>query len=613
MLEPHRRAMLLEMLRPPEEYELSLAVGTTYSLDLLALLTAPVAFTLFDQEAVQTDPLGLLHTMRMYADRIRIFCQSGQIKIPREHQLLISYLENSVFEVTAPSDNGVFHPKVWALRYVAEDQQTLYRLLVLSRNLTFDRSWDTSLVLDGVLTDRVNRIGSNSPLGEFFLSLPELAKNPLPETVTEELDLIGDEIQKVEWELPDQFESIKFWALGLPNRRRRWPFKGRVDQMAVIAPFISEGLLKELAPAGKDNILVSRTDAIENLTSDSFDRFNEIYAFNPGITTEEEAYQTEKPALVDVPDTGLHAKLFIGDMGYEARLWTGSANATRAAFYENVEFLVEFQGRKSQMGIKALFKDSDNGQVNFKDLLQSISGPPEDTSVNPLHGRLESQLRQARQVITKMGFHLRADEIGQNDYNLILESRSPGELDSNLAVNCWPITLEEEHYRLNLEHPFKGLIFTSLSVPALTSFLAFSVTAQEQGETLSTRFVLNLPLVGLPDDRAEMILKEILKDRQQFLRYLLMLLQEDHKVGLPGEFLSGGGSASSGLPGSDLSLPLLELLLSSLARAPEQLDKVQGLVEDLKNTPEGEKLLPDNFAAVWDPIWETRQQLRRKS
>ncbi|MCK5793277.1 MAG: phospholipase D family protein, partial [Anaerolineales bacterium] len=424
MLEPHRRAMLLEMLRPPEGYELSLAVGTTYSLDLLALLTAPVAFTLFDQEAVQTDPLGLLHTMRMYADRIRIFCQSGQIKIPREHQLLISHLENSVFEVTAPSDNGVFHPKVWALKYVAEDQQTLYRLLVLSRNLTFDRSWDTSLVLDGVLTDRVNRIGSNSPLGEFFLSLPELAKNPLPETVIEELDLIGDEIQKVEWELPDQFESIKFWALGLPNRRRRWPFKGRVDRMAVIAPFLSEGLLKELAPAGKDNILVSRTDTIENLTSDGFDRFNEIYAFNPGIASEEYTDQTEKPALEDVPDTGLHAKLFIGDMGYEARLWTGSANATRAAFYENVEFLVEFQGRKSQMGIKALFKDSDNGQVNFKDLLQSISGPPEDTSVNPLHDRLESQLRQARQVITKMGFHLRVDEIGQNDYNLNLESRS---------------------------------------------------------------------------------------------------------------------------------------------------------------------------------------------
>ena len=98
---------------------------------------------------IQADPLGLLHTVRLYADRIRIFCQAGQIKIPRDHQLLLSHLEGSVFEVAAPREDGVFHPKVWALRFQMEGQPTLYRLLVLSRNLTFDRSRDTSLVLDG--------------------------------------------------------------------------------------------------------------------------------------------------------------------------------------------------------------------------------------------------------------------------------------------------------------------------------------------------------------------------------------------------------------------------------------------------------------------------------
>ena len=45
MLEPEERSLLFDALRPPLGYQLDTAVGTTYSLDLLALATVPVAFT----------------------------------------------------------------------------------------------------------------------------------------------------------------------------------------------------------------------------------------------------------------------------------------------------------------------------------------------------------------------------------------------------------------------------------------------------------------------------------------------------------------------------------------------------------------------------------------
>ncbi|MBI3264517.1 MAG: hypothetical protein HYZ58_15425 [Acidobacteria bacterium] len=48
MLEPHARTLLFDILRPPEDHRLDIAVATTYTLDLLALLTAPVAFSLFE-------------------------------------------------------------------------------------------------------------------------------------------------------------------------------------------------------------------------------------------------------------------------------------------------------------------------------------------------------------------------------------------------------------------------------------------------------------------------------------------------------------------------------------------------------------------------------------
>jgi hypothetical protein len=43
MLDPEGRHLLLDALRPPPGHELDVAVGTTYTLDLYALLTAPVA------------------------------------------------------------------------------------------------------------------------------------------------------------------------------------------------------------------------------------------------------------------------------------------------------------------------------------------------------------------------------------------------------------------------------------------------------------------------------------------------------------------------------------------------------------------------------------------
>ena len=50
------------------------------------------------------------------------------------------------------------------------------------------------------------------------------------------------------------------------------------------------------------------------------------------------------------PARDLHAKLYVADDGWNAHLWTGSANATDAAFgeNENVEFLVQLTGKKAR-------------------------------------------------------------------------------------------------------------------------------------------------------------------------------------------------------------------------------------------------------------------------
>ena len=58
MLHPRDRTVLLEALRPPDGYALHSAVGTTYSLDLMALLAAPVAGWLSDRFSKRNVMLG---------------------------------------------------------------------------------------------------------------------------------------------------------------------------------------------------------------------------------------------------------------------------------------------------------------------------------------------------------------------------------------------------------------------------------------------------------------------------------------------------------------------------------------------------------------------------
>jgi hypothetical protein len=138
MLKPDQRTHLFEMLRPPAGCQLDHAVGTTFSLDLLTLLTLPLSFALFDLEYPDgrpiADPLALLESVRRFGDRMTLFCQAAQIRLPPKYPALVTWLESSIFEVVTRNERGVFHPKMWVLRFTSNDDGIRYRLLCLSRN-----------------------------------------------------------------------------------------------------------------------------------------------------------------------------------------------------------------------------------------------------------------------------------------------------------------------------------------------------------------------------------------------------------------------------------------------------------------------------------------------
>lgn len=614
MLNPRERALLLPSLRPPAGYELDFAIGTTFSLDLIALLTAPLAFTLFDWEDREgkpmADPLALLEALRRYASRILIFGQLGQIKIPPGNQPLLAHLEGSVIQVQRRDSAGVFHPKVWLLRFTAADAPVQYRLLCLSRNLTFDQCWDTVLALDGEVLDRRRAIAANHPLGDFMAALPALACRPMAAPLVQRVSDMADEVRRVRFDLPEGFEEIRFHPLGIP-RAGQWPFGGRIDRMLVISPFVSDGCLRRLSSEGSGHILVSRPEFLQGVAPSVLHGFKRVCILDEATAESAE----EIPGAVEVARdgsllSGLHAKLYVADRGHDASIWTGSANATTAAFGENIELLVELTGRKSVCGVGAILGEAGE-KPSLADLLRDFPLPSETPPVDEIARQIEERLEQGRRAVIDMELSATLKpQSGADQYALTLASTETCTLPGDTGCRCWPVTLREEVARSITSGTSAYVDFGRVSFEAITAFFAFEVTARVQERSASERFVLSVPLIGAPENRHERLLLALLSDREKVLRFLLLLLAGgglDPRALLPPKAGDGGAGNNFGVGRN----ALFESLVRTLDRDTRRLDQIARLVDDLRKTVEGAALLPDGFDSIWAPVWAARQRVVR--
>jgi len=617
MLEPYGRTLLLDALRPPEGYSLDVGIGTTYSLDLLTLLTAPLAFTLFDAQDTDgrlvVDPLATLESLRRYADKLTIFCHAGRILVPAQQYSQISYLEEMVVECLPPRGRGAFHPKVWLLRFTGPEGIVVYRFLCLTRNLTFDRSWDTVLVLDGQLLDRQKGIAVNRPLGDFVRALGELAvRRPQRADVRARLDQLGEEVRRVAFELPEGFDEIRFWPLGIEGYAR-WPFPGTPDRILVISPFLAATCLDRLKGATKESILVSRPDSLAAVHNAAM--FDERYVLSDQADPEEDADESAPADEAEGENlSGLHAKCYVMDEGWRSHVWTGSANATEAAFHQNVEFLVELGGQRSQVGVRSVL-EAEHGKTGFRDLLVPFTPPAEAPSPDPVLEALKKRVEDVRTSLIGSSIVGNVTQGAEDQYSLTFIATQSAVLPLPQGVNVrfWPATIAETNAVPVSCDAVTFATFSNLSLESLSAFLGVEVMAREGDRQLVIRFVLYVPLEGAPSDRRERLLRSFLRDEHRLFRYLFLLLAEEglglRVLSVADESRKDGDRAvraSSGPQGG-----LLEALLRTLDRAPERLDSIARLVEDLSINETQPPSLPPRFEEIWRPIWEARERMRQ--
>lgn len=616
MLNPDSRTLFLDALRPPDGFELDSAIATTYSLDLTAMLLAPLAFARLDgfrrqdepgkSGADLVDPFALLKSIRMYAERTIVFCQAGRISVPRSYQRLYAYLEQSIVPVTPTSELGVFHPKMWALRMSSDDGEVRYRVLCLSRNLTFDSSWDTALVLDGVLDqDRSRAIAANHPLGDFFAALPGLAVGAVGERNRKMVERTADELRRVNFELPDDFDRYFFAPIGIAGKTGM-PFeKDRCDKRFVVSPFVTDGALAKLP--GQGGALVSRIEELDQLKPETLALFESVHVLTDAADQLEDEPELDGPPSSDwaPPPTGLHAKLYVVDEGWDAWVWSGSANASTAAFEQNVEFQVALRGKKSKVGVEVT-------QAALGPLLETYRGTGRTETADDDAKKLERALRKLRATLARVEWSATAKPTDEGLFQVTFGSEAPVKLPEGATLQVWPVTLTDPFAR-----DFgatKSVAFAPCSFEALTSFFALRLV-MTLGESKATEeFVVHAPLSGAPENRLARILDSMLSNPEAVLRFLRLLLASNAFAVLEA-LADGDGEATGGTNGSTSrnEAPLLESMLRALAQEPARLDAIEQVVNDLMKTENGAARLPTGFLEAWEPIRAARLELGRKS
>ena len=188
---------------------------------------------------------------------------------------------NRAFIPCARRVAGAFHPKVWVLRFLSEDGAPLIRVAVLSRNLTFDRSWDIALASEASPKPKQQTAGSR-PLAEFIRCLPELCAEQPTLSVTDKMRVLADEVARTRFPAPDGFfdDPVEFHVLGMRKRRamgRPWqPISGGYSMLAV-APFLGSTALDSVAQMGVgERMLVSTREQLDKLPDHALAQWSRV-------------------------------------------------------------------------------------------------------------------------------------------------------------------------------------------------------------------------------------------------------------------------------------------------------------------------------------------------
>ncbi len=596
MLQPSKNRLDYgELLIPPEGFRLEHAIATSYSLDLDTLVSIPVALY-FAQTLdlnFKADFMQILDSIRRASSSLKVYCQKGQIKVPENQHRLYSFLEECIAQVK-PTMRDSFHPKVWVIRYKSEKNEIKYRVIILSRNLTFDRSWDVAFQMDGdFIKDRAHEVKKTKPLVDFIDYLGTHSKPAWFKTFVRDL-------AKTEFELTqNEFEDFDFYPTGFGKYKENIVFDShRYDDLLIVSPFLTNDGLEHAKSASVGvPRLFSRQIELKKINPDLLKSFNCWHLSNDFVDGEMKVdADTEENLLSQLQD--LHAKIYSYKDGRDAYLLLGSANCSERAMLRNVEFMINLKGKNSKIGPDAIFKELVNDDLK---VFQPFNHEEQLSDAEKLEIKHEQALQRIK--ISIVNASVKGIAKKQEDNNFLIDlaydlSSVPNEEGIDLAA--YLLRSDNQKHQLTPGSINNWTVFNIAELD-LSCFLVVEVRIK--GTNIGSRFALKISIENLPETRNSKIFKDIISTPSNFFKYIQFLLAENH---LSEDLEFEEKDATTNYEGFGVGAylfqetPLYENMLRAASRQPEKLKEIKNVIDKINEEEKDNTIIPPDFKRLWE-------------
>ena len=580
-----------QMLSPPEGYRLDFAVGTTYSLDLDALVGACIALGLSEEtdSALLNNPICLLEALRSTGDKVAIFCEGGQIHLPNKVTPLYILLENMVFQVSPEKKRQIkgypaFHPKFWLLRYVNDAGEKLYRICILSRNLTFDRSWDVTFYMDGHIGNKVSE--KTKPVCEFLNYLGGYAGEKQQAVLQ-----LAQELKRVNFELEGkEFYDFDFIPMGIKERGIRsggiaeYPlFKESFRELLIMSPFLTGSVINGFndRAGNAECVLITRAASLGRLRPPECSRFR-IYTLKDAVV-DGESIISEDPAEVMQQD--IHAKVYMTRRYYDVDLYLGSMNVSYNAMNGNVEFMVRLRTKYRYLNLEKLtqqlFCGAEGDAGNPFQTVQMAKIGVGDIGEDP-----QSILDRVIKELVRKKPRAQVIQTGEC-YEVHIHF---GRMESVHRVEISPLLISRPALFA------ENMVFADMTIKQLSEFYRVTVS---DGDAAISR-VIRIPTDGMPDGREKAVVTDVVRDKDCFYRYIAFLLGDDHVLSaVEGSQLQMGNEQGNANHYIGLHA-LYEKMLKTAASNPAKLREIGDLIRIVGK----DGVVPEQFAQLYDVFRE---------
>ena len=593
-----------EVLMPPTGFRLERAVGTTYSLDFETLTAISISLGLIedtDSELI-ANPISMLNALQKISDKITVFCEAGQIKKPTKSNALCLMLEKMIVPVTLPYNQKIkrfpsFHPKTWLMEYSNRDGDKKYRFVVMSRNMTFDHSWDIACSLEGHTTAYEN--ANSKPIIDFISFLRGKLNRNLIDYKRQNRDLsyFIREVASVQFEADSSiFSEFQFLPMGIGAAGYNMPadplLRENFHDLVVISPFLSGSVIGQLnhyskSLTGTTRTLITRKSELPKISGVQASNFD-VYVMKDEVVDGEsaisESEKRDNGAVSEAVQQDIHAKLYLRRKNNVVDLYMGSMNASYAAINSNVEMMIRLRTRSSVL--------------NGKRLLDEIMGEDRESKKNPFERVIPEKVTTQDEITVRDEAEKLIKSICRRKMFAEITETQEGHYDVTITVgidrSIEGVTIKP--LSSNKESAFMPrIVFQSLGLLQLSEFYLIKVQIKDY----ILERVIMIPTSGIPEERDAEIVRSIIKDKKTFIEYIAFILGDDYVQSfLENRALSsyaGEWAVGNAMPA------VYEKMLKASLSDPDRIGEIKYVTQII----EDREIIPDEFREMYQVFCET--------